>query len=104
MVYSVVTEPALICIVILSDREQQLTLNQNIAANFVCLVFVVCLISLRFRDHPCILALIEGRGPKFIARSLAIPLATKGMNFLDPFPTHQKNIARGKFLGPKPCA
>ena len=27
MVYSVVTEPAFICMMILSDREQQLTLN-----------------------------------------------------------------------------
>ena len=85
MVYSVVTEPAFICMMILSDREQQLTLNQNIAANFVCLVFVVCLISLRFRDHPCILALIEGRGPKFIARSLAISPRKFATKFRGPY-------------------
>ena len=34
---------------------------------------VVCLVA-SSSDHPCILALVEGGGPKFIARSLAIPL------------------------------
>jgi hypothetical protein len=85
---------AFICTVILSDHELTNTLNLPARATLFDVCFclfdhkliqsVVCLIALRQRDHPGFSELIEGVPPKIIARSLAIPLATKALNFLDP--------------------
>jgi len=48
-------------------------------------MFVCCLFDrASVRDHPCILDLIDPRGPKFIARSLAISLRKFATDFLDP--------------------
>jgi hypothetical protein len=45
--------------------------------------FVVLLITLRQRDHPRFSDLIDPRGPKFIARSLAISPSKFVLNFLE---------------------